>query len=265
MLLKRGNFQNNYLLMKKLLSIIVLGLLLSGNAYAEIYELKDCRYINSKSKSEYPGTIKITINTDSKKIDWRSSDESSLVDYTYGDVQSGFVYVQKPYASDDKHSYADWIVDVKNATLRVKVYGTTIFNKTPKYNAYPGQFHDLDCDKNNPISNNTQAVNIEFTIKDKKEQCTAIGFEPATEKFADCVLRLVELDVKTQQTNQIALAQGQGNQQIADQLKKQRSDQSSQYFLDLGQKLLNPQSTVSAPSTSTCTISGGVYKNISCW
>ena len=106
---------------------------------------------------------------------------------------------------------------------------------------------------------------ISFTIKDKKEQCTAIGFEPATEKFADCVLRLVELDVKTQQTNQIALAQSQGNQQIADQLKKQRSDQSSQYFLDLSQKLLNPQSTVSAPSTSTCTISGGVYKNISCW
>ena len=103
------------------------------------------------------------------------------------------------------------------------------------------------------------------TIKDKKEQCTAIGFAPATEKFADCVLRLVELDVKTQQTNQIALAQSQGNQQIADQLKKQRSDQSSQYFLDLSQKLLNPQSTVSAPSTSTCTISGGVYKNITCW
>ena len=35
MLLKRGNFQNNYLFMKKLLSIVVLGLLLSGNAYAE--------------------------------------------------------------------------------------------------------------------------------------------------------------------------------------------------------------------------------------
>ncbi len=106
---------------------------------------------------------------------------------------------------------------------------------------------------------------LTFTIKDKKEQCTAIGFEPATEKFADCVLRLVELDVKSQQATQIALAQSQGNQQIADQLKKQSNDQSSQYFLDLGQKLLNPQSTVSAPSTSTCTISGGVYKNISCW
>ena len=110
-----------------------------------------------------------------------------------------------------------------------------------------------------------ESGDLTFTIKDKKEQCTAIGFELATEKFADCVLRLVELDVKSQQAAQIALAQSQGNQQIADQLKKQRSDQSSQYFLDLSQKLLNPQSTVSAPSTSTCTISGGVYKNISCW
>ena len=106
---------------------------------------------------------------------------------------------------------------------------------------------------------------INFTIKDKKEQCSAIGFEPATEKFADCVLRLVELDVKTQQSNQIALAQSQGNLQVAEQLKKQRNDQSSQYFLDLSQKLLNPQSTVSAPSTSTCRVTGGVYKTVSCW
>ena len=34
MLLERGNFQNNSLFMKKLLAIIVLGLLWSGNAYA---------------------------------------------------------------------------------------------------------------------------------------------------------------------------------------------------------------------------------------
>ena len=107
---------------------------------------------------------------------------------------------------------------------------------------------------------------LTFTIKDKKEQCTAIGFAPATEKFADCVLRLVELDVKSQQATQIALAQSQGNQQVVDQLKKQRSDQSSQYFLDLGEKLLNPQSTVSAPSTSTCRVIGsGAYKTVNCW
>ena len=133
--------------MKKLLGIIVLGLLLSGNAYAEIYELNDCRYINSKSRGDYPGTIKITINTETKKMEWKSSDYTSNANYKHGNAESGFIYVQKPYASDDKYSYADWKIDVKNATLRVKVYTTTIWNKTPKYNDYPGQFHDLNCDK----------------------------------------------------------------------------------------------------------------------
>ena len=91
---------------------------------------------------------------------------------------------------------------------------------------------------------------INFTIEDKKEQCEAIGFTPATEKFADCVLRLVELDVKSQQANQIALAQSQGNQQVVQQLQNQRNDQSSQALIDLGLKLLSPQSTGSTPSTS---------------
>ena len=40
-----------------------------------------------------------------------------------------------------------------------------------------------------------------------REQCEVIGFKPETEKFADCVLRLVELDVKRQNQNQIVVAQ----------------------------------------------------------
>ena len=107
---------------------------------------------------------------------------------------------------------------------------------------------------------------LTFTIKDKKEQCTAIGFELATEKFADCVLRLVELDVKSQQATQIALAQSQGNQQVAEQLKKQNNSRSSDAFINFGLKLLSPQSTVSAPTTSTCRVIGsGAYKTVNCW
>ena len=182
--------------MKKVILVLLVGMFWCNVGFAETYELKNCRYVNSKSKSDYPGTINIKINTGSKKIDWKSSDDSYPFKYTYGDVQTGFVYVQKPYMSDDKRSYADWIFDVKNSTLRVKVYTTTIWNKTPKYNDYPGQFHDLDCDKTYSESSNTQSAGISFTIKDKKEQCAAIGFKPATDKFADCVLRLVELDLK---------------------------------------------------------------------
>jgi len=107
---------------------------------------------------------------------------------------------------------------------------------------------------------------LTFTIKDKKEQCTAIGFELATEKFADCVLRLVELDVKSQQATQIALAQSQGNLQVAEQLKKQNNSRSSDAFINFGLKLLSPQSTVSAPTTSTCRVIGsGAFKTVNCW
>ena len=107
---------------------------------------------------------------------------------------------------------------------------------------------------------------ITFTINDKKEQCEAIGFTPQTEKFADCVLRLVELEVKSQLQRQIELAISQGNQQVADELRAQRNQQGGQYLMDLGQKLLTPNSPASLPTTKNCTVRGtGVYKTVTCW
>ena len=96
--------------------------------------------------------------------------------------------------------------------------------------------------------------NITFTIKDKKEQCAAIGFKPNTEKFADCVLRLVELDVKRQTTNIISSSQNSGNQQLAKQLERQNNMQQSQFLFELGQQLLTPQAPASLSKTNTCTI-----------
>ena len=246
--------------MKKAILILAMGLLWCNVGYAETYELKNCRYVHSKSKSEYPGTINIKINTGSKKINWKSSNDDYDFNYTYGDIQSGFVYVQKPYASDDKRSYADWNFDVKNGTLRVKVYDTTIWNKTPKYNDYPGQFHSMDCDKTYSASSSNQSADISFTIKDKKEQCTVIGFKPNTEKFADCVLRLVELDVKKQYSNQMVSAQNSGNDELAKQLERQSNLQQSQFLMNLGQQLLTPSSPAS--TMTTCRWAG---QFLNCW
>jgi len=226
--------------MKKLLGILVLGLLMSG-----------CETMNGG-----PGKISYK---DENGITLGFTDRLNLI----ADIEQGN-YVNNGIAVRHCHSHG------KSAFFFYEFYVTKI-----------EEWGDYFCSKkyiaNHPKSNAkllwtnytgntlTTTEDISFTIKDKKEQCTAIGFEPATEKFADCVLRLVELDVKSQQATQIALAQSQGNQQVVDQLKKQRNDQSSQYFLDLGEKLLNPQSTVSAPSTSTCRVTGGVYKTVSCW
>ena len=269
--------------MKKLLSIIVLGLLLGGNsAFAEILESSDKHIWVSLPK----GTSK-TEAFSSKRIEYAKGYCSKLKKNTYSFRYKNFYDYNR--IGWGKHRFR--FICAKNKYEAVENLNFILQQPYPRGAVYSEKvdipklehidlshigFPDPDAEKNYEAKikkekekkERAEAIasgDISFTIKDKKEQCTAIGFEPATEKFADCVLRLVELDVKTQQTNQIALAQNQGNQQIADQLKKQSNDQSSQYFLDLGQKLLNPQSTVSAPSTSTCTISGGVYKNISCW
>jgi len=109
---------------------------------------------------------------------------------------------------------------------------------------------------------------IMFTIKDKREQCEAIGFKPETEKFADCVLRLVELDVKKQQSNKIANAQNSGNDALVKQLQRQQYDRGTDALLNLGQQLLNPRTTNSniyMPQTQRCTIQGfGTFAKIVC-
>ena len=103
----------------------------------------------------------------------------------------------------------------------------------------------------------------------KKEQCEAIGFKPETEKFADCVLRLVELDVKQQTQNQIVSAQNSGNDALAKQLERQNNLQSSQALIDLGQQLMKPKqynSNIYMPQTRRCTVSGvGVTSVVRCY
>ena len=111
----------------------------------------------------------------------------------------------------------------------------------------------------NTYSSEAKDVSLSFTIKDKKEQCAAIGFKPETDKFADCVLRLVELDVKKQQSNKIANAQNSGNEALVKQLQRQEYDRGTDALLNLGQQLLQPKSS----SYSTCSyidLGGGMSK-----
>ena len=106
---------------------------------------------------------------------------------------------------------------------------------------------------------------LSFTIADKKNQCKAIGFKPATEKFADCVLKLVELDLKTQISNPTMVVQDTGTQQLANELKRNNNMQQSQFLMNLSNQLLNPSSPASSMSSSSCTVRGGTIKTINCW
>jgi hypothetical protein len=238
--------------MKKLLSIIVLGLLLSGNAYAE--------YID-KARS--------------KVKEWGVGTSSYREGYNKNSRPAVF-----------RHSKVS-LEDAKNKSLREcsRLYDDCIIYEITRFYGYSlsvkqKYFKDIiwkeEYEKytkkivKNKNSENEKKYqeNIMFTIKDKREQCEAIGFEPKTEKFADCVLRLVELDVKSQQDNQIVSAESSGNEALVEELRKQRNLQSSRYLLDLGKQLRQPKqynSNIYMPQTQRCTIQGfGSFAKMVC-
>ena len=84
--------------------------------------------------------------------------------------------------------------------------------------------------------------------------CKELGFKHGTEKFGDCVLKLVELDIKRG-----------GNVQAAEQFQRKRQDQGSQMLIELGLGLLSgssgstTQTQTNTNQRSTCRWqSGGV-------
>ena len=201
----------------------------------------------------------------------------------------GFAEVNKWYCSGSNYDYINFELDKVNKILkwdmkyknqkrqvdsRPFIYidsqrvdliaGTGItwswYYGTDHRMVYENDIINLKC-KNT----NAQSTGISFTIKDKKEQCKAIGFKPASEKFADCVLKLVELDLKKQINDSSILSQNQANQKIANELKQQNNLRQSEFLLGLSQQLLNPSSPASNWSTKSCTVLGGKIKTINCW
>jgi len=239
--------------MKKILGIIILGFLLGGSAYAEIINRKCSEYKgygDYKKSYVYPNNLNFRIDTDKKTYEWKTSAQSKWTKMVILEWNGTTIKAKDP---DPAHDSTTELFDFANLKMEM-LEG----NKKIKGHM------QLICDRASS-SNNTQSAGISFTIKDKKEQCAAIGFKPATDKFADCVLRLVELDLQKQISNPTIVAQDSGNKAIVDELKRSNNMQQSQFLMNLSNQLLNPSSPASSMSSSSCTVRGGTIKTINCW
>jgi len=244
--------------MKKLIGIVVLGLLVIGNVYADVINLNCSGY---KGYGDFvkdrenlgEGFLKYRIDTNKKTYEFKGRGQSKWTSMIILDWNGNIIK-----AIDPDPSYADTVEIFDFANQK-----TELIVKNKKINGYMQYI----CNKDVKISEDKQDE-IMFTIKDKREQCEAIGFKPETEKFADCVLRLVELDVKKQQSNKIAQAQQSGNDALVKQLQRQQYDRGTDALLNLGQQLLNPGTTNSniyMPQTQRCTIQGfGSFAKMVC-
>ena len=237
--------------MKKLLSILVLSLLFGGTSYAEILKY-ECKYI----KGGWPGNLEyinyqIDLKNKQAASQWVYEGKFDQDTYTIKSIDDEKVFLKNNNKKFPKDAWFFYY-----ATDQRVVNGKIINYYDCKYD---NELLQAQISNNKEQLQKTQKDRIMFTIKDKREQCEVIGFKPETEKFADCVLRLVELDVKQQQDQKIAAAQNAGNMEIANQLQKMRNASNGQYLMDLANQLTKPQqfnSNIYFPETQRCVLQG---------
>jgi len=253
---------------KKLLGIMVLGLLLSGNAYALSQSDAIKQLLSDRKLKAIEG---IWIDDDGV-VEVYAESEGRIVSYRIrgGKIKSGSFTGE--FSGSDNYYSGYSFISYWGKKVKCNLAITLRSSKNAEWvcGAY-------DYSMNKIWPNDLRAHNakfggstgddsgLSFTIADKKNQCKAIGFKPATEKFADCVLKLVELDLKTQINNPTVAMQNTGTQQLANELKRNNNMQQSQFLMNLSNQLLNPSSPASSMSSSSCTVRGGTIKTINCW
>jgi hypothetical protein len=254
--------------MKKLFLTITIGFIISFGFIIKSLA-QDYNYLEILLNNE------IILDVDKKKYRLQFKADGRLLEYYKGDSWDHATWKKINDKGKFSFDYSKAGAGaVKSQTLQIDFSKMTwnIYGKAANGKSYdttwkilsPKQFVSGTQPTKNEIRNNEMI----FTINDKREQCEAIGFKTETEKFADCVLRLVELDIKKQQSNKIAQAQNSGNDALVKQLQQQQYDRGTDALLNLGQQLLNPKtsnSNVYMPQTQRCTIQGfGTFAKMVC-
>ena len=251
--------------MKKIIYILVLGLVFGGVAGAEVVKF-NCKGLNNNISSSV-----FILNTENQTVDisWIFNDgKTGKSQYKILEIDSEKALIKSLDPKWKNNPAYHWYYATDQRTVfknRITMYDCKSNNN--KINL--SSAGSVDIKSKNILQNEKNHQAIMFTIKDKREQCEAMGFELKTEKFSDCVLRLVELDIKKQQQTQISVAQNNGNEALVKQLKSQQNDRSAEFLLNLGQQLLNPQNTNSniySPQTQKCTVSNfGINSVVRCY
>lgn len=199
-----------------------------------------------------------------------------------GEFRDGKIEGKGTYYNASSKMYGNWKNDnlvgysviLTQTKLGIEITKGDLNGKYEKTN-YNGVTHSIERDENGKTIDFKYATErdkelgeMSFTIFEKKQECEKIGFKPKTEKFADCVLRLVELDLKKQSEQKIVITQNRGNLDLANFLRQQNNLRSSQALIQLGQQLMSPKrynSNIYMPQTRRCTIHGfGTFATMRC-
>jgi hypothetical protein len=239
--------------MKKLLGIIVLGLLLSGNAYADCIK-GDCKngygeYVFSdgskysgywaKRKKTGEGTYEWA-NGDKYEGGWKKNNFSGKGTMTTAD---GWSY-SGTWLKDKKHgegiqTNADgtiiegtWRKDLYHGVMTTKYTDGTI--KVVRYDR--GHNHGEIITAESKKKNNE--IELASMINEAKNTCKTLGFKEGTEKFTDCSLKLYTQAVENKVALKVA-KQKSSNSSNSGSMVIYDPVRDSQNKIDRGMKMLN--------------------------
>ena len=189
-------------MMKKLLSILVLGLLLSGNAFGLSNQEIINKYLSNKKLDPVEGLWKLPSSTvivweDNGIFYMQSATDQKCGFKTKGTkISDKIIRFSKPgYKNAKKCKRTN-----RSATLEIFAQGNSALMSA----TYPGaQDESATLPRLWPddiVSHNAkyktdedikdEEKELALIVNDAKKTCGILGFEPGSEKFADCTLKL---------------------------------------------------------------------------
>ena len=193
-------------MIKKLLSIIVLGLLLSGNAYAnKIPDMKNSVWV-IKDVKKYT-------------LEFKPNGQCS---YTYRDI---FMRTQTDCQWSQNGNKIKITGNNNYWTRKLTVSG---YNATGSFSNTMGRV--VASSGNATYIENWLTASSNTSLSSKKNTCKDIGFSPNTDPFANCVLKLMEIEEnKVNRASQAQIANTQRS--IEQEIAKDGRDQEAWKFL----------------------------------
>ena len=220
--------------MKKLLAIVVLGLLWSGNAYSEN------KSYQGKHGSYSEGTMKISFC----EQEWPAGIANAFCRKASVYFENG-IEVNDSWSSGGKKRYAifkDVTVPVKSGTWK-KQFGNGTFHAIAY--SWPEAQKIISELKSGKSLNATSGTSTNDKITQSKQICKDLGFKPNNEKFADCALKMMSLQFEA--SNKQVATGGGTQQQII--IKEQQDYNIFDAMIDLS--LLNTAINSAPTSNNT--------------
>ena len=184
--------------MKKILKIVVLGLLLSGNAYALTQQEAIDQYLKDRKLDPIEG-IWVLTEAGSTQVTYKINNEYACRVIQSTTTRSGFKFCD---VSGNNNSYNGSML-VNAGKVRLNVTMTVFGNSRTDY--LTGQKSNLTANLKRlwpeDIASHNAKYKTDEEIKNDEEEltlilnyvkktCGILGFKPGSVKFADCTLKL---------------------------------------------------------------------------